>query len=209
MGQVRVFDHPLIQHKLTILRDEQTGHKEFRELVEELAMLMAFEVTNDLPLRAVDVRTPVGVARGATVEGREPVVVPILRAGLAMETGIVRLMPTAPVGHVGIYRDPATLAPTTYYCKLPADIGSRQALIVDPMLATGGSAAEAIALLRQRGARAVRLMVLIAAPEGVRRVQDAHPGVDIYAAAIDDHLNQHGYIIPGLGDAGDRLYGTR
>jgi uracil phosphoribosyltransferase len=209
VGQVRVFDHPLIQHKLTILRDERTGHKEFRELVEELAMLMAFEVTNDLPLRAVDVRTPVGAARGATVEGREPAVVPILRAGLAMATGIVRLLPTAPVGHVGIYRDPATFTPKTYYCKLPADIGARQALIVDPMLATGGSAAESIALLRQRGARAIRLMVLIAAPEGVRRVQDAHPGVDIYTAAIDDHLNPHGYIIPGLGDAGDRLYGTR
>lgn len=209
MNPVRVLDHPLIQHKVTMLRDVRTGHKEFRELVEELAMLMAFAVTSDLPVRAVEVQTPVGTARGATLAGQALAVIPILRAGLAMETGVRRLMPTAPVGHVGIYRDPETLAPHTYYCKLPADIASRQALVVDPMLATGGSAAEAITLLRQRGARTVRLMVLIAAPEGIRRVQDAHPDVDIYAAAVDDRLNDHGYIIPGLGDAGDRLYGTR
>ncbi len=209
MSQVRVLDHPLIQHKVTLLRDTRTGHKEFRELVEELAMLMAFEVTSDLPLRLVEVQTPLGVARGATVAGQEPAIVPILRAGLAMEAGVLRLMPTAPVGHVGIYRDPETLTPHTYYCKLPADIASRQALVVDPMLATGGSAAESITLLRQRGAQTIRLMVLIAAPEGLRRVTEAHPDVDIYAAAVDDHLNDHGYIIPGLGDAGDRLYGTR
>jgi len=209
VSQVRVFDHPLIQHKLTILRDIRTGHKEFRELVEELAMLMAFEVTNNLPLRSVEVQTPVGVARGATLAGQELAVIPILRAGLAMETGILRLMPTARVGHIGIYRDPDTLAPHTYYCKLPVDIASRQVLVVDPMLATGGSAVESITLLRQRGAQTVRLMVLIAAPEGIRRVQAAHPDIDIYTAAVDDHLNDHGYIIPGLGDAGDRLYGTR
>ncbi len=209
MGQVRVFEHPLIQHKLTILRDVRTGHKEFRELVEEIAMLMAFEATSDLPIRAVEVTTPVGVARGATVAGQELAVVPILRAGLAMETGILRLMPTARVGHIGIYRDPATLEPHTYYCKLPPDIAARQVLVVDPMLATGGSAVESIDLLKERGARTIRLMVLIAAPEGIRRVQEGHPDVDIYTAAVDDHLNDHGYIIPGLGDAGDRLYGTR
>ncbi len=209
MGQVRVFEHPLIQHKLTILRDVRTGHKEFRELVEEIAMLMAFEATSDLPVRTVEVTTPVGVARGATVAGQELAVVPILRAGLSMETGILRLMPTARVGHIGIYRDPATLDPHTYYCKLPPDIAARQVLVVDPMLATGGSAVEAIDLLKARGARTIRLMVLIAAPEGIRRVQGGHPDVDIYTAAVDDHLNDHGYIIPGLGDAGDRLYGTR
>lgn len=209
MGQVRVFDHPLIQHKLTILRDVRTGHKEFRELVEEIAMLMAFEATSDLPLRAVEVRTPVGVARGATIAGQEIAVVPILRAGLAMEAGVLRLMPTARVGHIGIYRDPATLDPHTYYCKLPADIDARQVLVVDPMLATGGSAVESIRLLREQGARTIRLMVLIAAPEGVDRVHTTHPDVDIYTAAVDQHLNDHGYIIPGLGDAGDRLYGTR
>jgi len=209
VGQVRVFDHPLIQHKLTILRDRRTGHKEFRELVEEVAMLMAFEATSDLPLRTVEVSTPLAPARGATIAGREIAVVPILRAGLPMEAGILRLIPTARVGHIGIYRDPASLEPHTYYCKLPSDIADRQALVVDPMLATGGSAVEAIGLLKARGARVVRLMVLIAAPEGVRRVQEGHPDVDIYTAAVDERLDDHGYILPGLGDAGDRLYGTR
>jgi len=209
VGQVRVFDHPLIQHKLTILRDRRTGHKEFRELVEEVAMLMAFEATGDLPIRTVEVSTPLAPARGATIAGREIAVVPILRAGLPMEAGILRLIPTARVGHIGIYRDPASLEPHTYYCKLPSDIADRQALVVDPMLATGGSAVEAIGLLKARGARVVRLMVLIAAPEGVRRVQEGHPDVDIYTAAVDERLDDHGYILPGLGDAGDRLYGTR
>jgi len=209
VGDVRVFHHPLIQHKLTILRDLRTGHKEFRELVEELAMLMAFEATSDLAVAAVEVQTPVAVAQGATLAGPDLAVVPILRAGLAMETGILRLIPTARVGHIGIYRDPATLDPHTYYCKLPADLASRQVLVVDPMLATGGSAVASVALLKERGARTIRMMVLIAAPEGVRRVQAAHPDVEIYTAAVDDHLNDHGYIVPGLGDAGDRLYGTR
>jgi uracil phosphoribosyltransferase len=209
VGQVRVFDHPLIQHKLTILRDQRTGHKEFRELVEEIATLMAFEATSDLPLRAIEVTTPLATARGATIAGQEIAVVPILRAGLAMETGIVRLIPTARVGHIGIYRDPASLEPHTYYCKVPSDIADRQILVVDPMLATGGSAVEAIGLLKGRGARIIRLMVLIAAPEGIRRVQAGHPDVDIYTAAVDERLNDHGYILPGLGDAGDRLYGTR
>lgn len=209
MGRVWVSAHPLIQHKLTILRDARTGHKEFRELVEEMAMLMAFEAMSTLPTRPVHVRTPVGVAQGFTLAGQELAVVPILRAGLAMEAGVLRLMPTASVGHIGIYRDPATLAPRTYYCKLPSDIGNRQVLVVDPMLATGGSAVESLTLIKAQGAQAVRLMVLIAAPEGVSRVQEAHPDVDIYTAAVDDRLDDHGYIVPGLGDAGDRLYGTR
>ncbi len=209
MGQVRVFDHPLIQHKLTILRDQRTGHKEFRELVEEIAMLMAFEATSALPTRTIEVATPLATATGATIAGQEVAVVPILRAGLAMEAGILRLMPTARVGHIGIYRDPSSLDPHTYYCKLPPDIADRQVLVVDPMLATGGSAVEAIDLLKDRGARVIRLMVLIAAPEGIRRVQEGHPDVDIYTAAVDERLNDHGYILPGLGDAGDRLYGTR
>ena len=172
-------------------------------------MLMAFEATSDLSVHPIEVQTPVGTAQGVTLAGQELAVVPILRAGLAMETGILKLMPTARVGHIGIYRDPSTLDPHTYYCKLPADIAVRQVLVVDPMLATGGSAVASIALLKERGARTIRLMVLIAAPEGVRRVQEAHPDVDIYTGAVDDHLNDHGYIIPGLGDAGDRLYGTR
>jgi uracil phosphoribosyltransferase len=209
VGGVRIFDHPLIQHKLTILRDRRTGHKEFRELVEEIAMLMAFEATAALPTRPVDVETPLGTARGATLAGHELAVVPILRAGLVMEAGIVRLMPTAPVGHIGIFRDPGSLQPHTYYCKLPHDIAEREVLLVDPMLATGGSAAAAIGLVKEHGARAVRLMVLIAAPEGVRRVRDAHPEVAIDAAAVDERLDGHGYIVPGLGDAGDRLFGTR
>jgi uracil phosphoribosyltransferase len=209
VGQVRIFDHPLIQHKLTILRDRTTGHKEFRELVEEIAMLMAFEATSDLPTRVVEVATPLATATGVTIAGQEVAVVPILRAGLAMETGILRLMPTARVGHIGIYRDPATLDPHTYYCKLPPDLADRQVLVVDPMLATGGSAVESINLLKERGARVIRLMILIAAPEGIRRVQEAHPDVAIYTAAVDERLNDHGYILPGLGDAGDRLYGTR
>ncbi len=209
MGQVRVFEHPLIQHKLTILRDARTGHKEFRELVEEVAMLMAFEATSTLPTRSIEVTTPIARARGVTIAGQELAVVPILRAGLVMEVGILRLMPTARVGHIGIYRDPDTLLPHTYYCKLPPDIAARQVLIVDPMLATGGSAVESISILKERGTRTIRLMVLIAAPEGIERVQDAHPDVDIYTAAVDDHLNDHGYIVPGLGDAGDRLFGTR
>ena len=209
MGQVRVFDHPLIQHKLTILRDERTGHKEFRELVEEIAMLMAFEATSRLPTRAIEVVTPLGTAAGLTIAGQEVAVVPILRAGLAMEAGVLRLIPTARVGHIGIYRDPVSLDPHTYYCKLPPDIAERQVLVVDPMLATGGSAVASIALLKERGVRTIRLLVLIAAPEGIRRVQEDHPDVDIYTAAVDTRLDDHGYILPGLGDAGDRLYGTR
>lgn len=208
MGQVRILAHPLIQHKLTILRDRRTGHKEFRELVEEITMLMAFEATNDLPTRAVEVTTPLGTTAGATIAEQEVAVIPILRAGLAMEGGIMRLVPTAEVGHIGIYRDPASLDPHTYYCKLPPNLAGRRVLVLDPMLATGGSAVASIALLKEHGAHAIRLIVIIAAPEGIRRVQERHPDVDIYAAAVDARLNDHGYILPGLGDAGDRLYGT-
>jgi uracil phosphoribosyltransferase len=208
VGQVRVLAHPLIQHKLTILRDRRTGHKEFRELVEEITMLMAFEATSDLPTRAVEVTTPLGTAAGAAIAGQDVAVVPILRAGLAMEAGIVRLIPGAGVGHIGIYRDPVSLDPHTYYCKLPPNLAGRQVLVLDPMLATGGSAVASIDLLKGDGARTIRLIVVIAAPEGIRRVQERHPDVDIYTAAVDTQLNDHGYILPGLGDAGDRVYGT-
>ncbi len=209
MRKVHVFDHPLILHKVTILRDERTGHKEFRELVEEIAMLMAFEATRSHPTQEVEVRTPLATTRGRTIAGQEIAVVPILRAGLPMETGITRLIPTAHVGHVGIYRDPESLEPVTYYSKLPADIADREAMIVDPMLATGGSIVACVDTLKQRGCRTIKVMSIIAAPEGIKKVHDAHPDVDIYAAAVDSHLNDHGYIVPGLGDAGDRLFGTK
>jgi len=209
MSKVVVIDHPLVQHKLTILRDVRTGHKEFRELVEELAMLMAFEVTRSHPTTDVEVQTPLGVARGKTISGQEVAVVPILRAGLAMEAGILRLIPTAKVGHVGIWRDPETLQPHTYYSKLPSDIGEREVMVVDPMLATGGSVVACLDLLKSHGTKNIKVMCIIAAPEGIARVQDAHPDVEIYTAAVDERLNDHGYIIPGLGDAGDRLYGTK
>lgn len=209
MHNVSEIKHPLIQHKLTILRDVRTGHKEFRELTEELAMLLAFEATAALPTRDVEVETPLAQTTGKSIAGFELAIVPILRAGLGMENGILRLMPTARVGHIGIFRDPESLEPTTYYAKLPDDIAEREAMVVDPMLATGGSAAEAISILKSRGCRKVSLMCLIAAPEGIARVHRHHPDVDIITAAIDDHLNEHGYIVPGLGDAGDRLFGTK
>lgn len=208
-GKVYVFDHPLILHKVTILRDKTTGHKEFRELVEELAMLMAYEVTRSHPTREVAVETPLAQTTGRSIAGQEIAVVPILRAGLAMEAGITRLIPTARVGHLGIYRDPESLEPVPYYAKLPDDIAEREALIVDPMLATGGSIVAAIDTLKQKGCRAIRVLAIISAPEGIRKVHAAHPDVEIYTAAVDSHLNDHGYILPGLGDAGDRLYGTR
>ncbi|MGH2425301.1 MAG: uracil phosphoribosyltransferase [bacterium] len=208
-GKVYVFDHPLILHKVTILRDKRTGHKEFRELVEELAMLMAFEVTRAHPTREVEVETPLAMTKGRSIAGQEIAVVPILRAGLAMETGITRLIPTARIGHVGIYRDPESLEPVTYYSKLPADIADREAMIVDPMLATGGSTVACIDTLKQRGCKTIKVVAIISAPEGIKKVHEAHPDVEIYTAAIDSHLNDHGYIVPGLGDAGDRLFGTK
>lgn len=209
MSKVHVFDHPLILHKMTILRDKHTGHKEFRELVEELAMLMAYEATRSHPVKEVEVETPLAKARGWTIAGQEIAVIPILRAGLAMETAITRLIPTARVGHVGIYRDPETLEPHSYYAKFPPDIAEREAMVLDPMLATGGSIVACIDALKMAGCRTIRVMAIISAPEGIKKVQDAHPDVEIFTAAVDDYLNDHGYIVPGLGDAGDRLYGTK
>ena len=209
MSTVHVIDHPLIQHKLSIIRDKDTGAKEFRELVEEVSMLMAYEVTRNFPLEEVEAETPVASARCKTIAGKKIAVIPILRAGLGMVGGILKLIPTAKVGHIGVYRDPETLNPIEYFCKLPTDIIDRELIIVDPMLATGGSAVAGIQFLKQRGATQIRLMCLIAAPEGIQNVQEKHPDVDIYVAAVDDHLNSHGYIVPGLGDAGDRLFGTK
>ncbi|AVX19538.1 MAG: uracil phosphoribosyltransferase [Bacillota bacterium] len=209
MAKVHVFDHPLIQHKLTYIRDKRTGSKEFRELVEEVAMLMAYEVTRDLPLEEAEVETPVGPAKTKVLAGKKLGVVPILRAGLGMVNGVLKLIPAAKVGHIGLYRDPETLQPVEYYCKLPTDVPERDLIVIDPMLATGGSAAAAITFLKEKGAKNIKLMCLIAAPEGIRTVQEAHPDVDIYAAAVDEKLNDHGYIVPGLGDAGDRLFGTK
>ncbi|GIM45713.1 uracil phosphoribosyltransferase [Collibacillus ludicampi] len=209
MSKVYVFDHPLIQHKLTYIRDEKTGTKEFRELVEEVAMLMAYEVTRDLPLEEVSVKTPVATATSKVIAGKKLGIVPILRAGLGMVDGILKLIPAAKVGHIGLYRDPETLKPVEYYCKLPSDVEERDLIVTDPMLATGGSAAAAISFLKERGARSIKLMCLIASPEGIETVQKEHEDVDIYVAAIDERLNDHGYIVPGLGDAGDRLFGTK
>ncbi|MDC3411789.1 uracil phosphoribosyltransferase [Aquibacillus sp. 3ASR75-11] len=209
MGNVYVLDHPLIQHKLTYIRNKSTGTKEFRELVDEVAALMAFEITRDLPLEEITVETPVTEAKTKILAGKKIGLIPILRAGLGMVDGILRLIPAARVGHVGLYRDPETLKPVEYYIKLPSDIDERELIVIDPMLATGGSANDAIHSLKKRGAKQIRLMCLIAAPEGVELVQQQHPDVDIYLAALDEKLNEKGYIVPGLGDAGDRLYGTK
>jgi uracil phosphoribosyltransferase len=209
MGKVIVCDHPLIQHKLTYIRDKHTNTKDFRDLVDEVATLMAYEITRDIALERIEVETPVAKAECKIISGRMLGLIPILRAGLGMVDGILKLLPAAKVGHIGLYRDPDTLQPVEYYIKLPTDVQERELIVIDPMLATGGSANAAIALLKQRGCSQIRLMCLIAAPEGVRAVQEAHPDVDIYTAAIDDYLNDHGYIVPGLGDAGDRLFGTK
>jgi uracil phosphoribosyltransferase len=209
MGNVYVFDHPLIQHKLTFIRDKNTGTKEFRELVDEVAALMAYEITRDMPLREVEVETPVAKAKCKVLEGKKLGLVPILRAGLGMVDGILKLIPAAKVGHLGLYRDPETLEPVQYYSKMPSDIGERELIVIDPMLATGGSASAGIRILKEMGAKQIKLMCLIAAPEGVERVQKDHPDVDIYVAAVDEKLDEKSYIIPGLGDAGDRLFGTK
>ena len=209
MGKLQVIAHPLIQHKITLIRDKTTGPKDFRDLVGEVAMLMAYEVTRDLALDEVEVETPIGPARGWQLSGKKVGIVAILRAGLGMVDGVLRLIPAAKVGHIGVYRDPATLKPVEYYCKLPSDVAERQLIMLDPMLATGGSACAAIGFAKQYGATSIKLVNLIAAPEGIELVQKTHPDVDIYVAAVDECLNSHGYIVPGLGDAGDRLFGTK
>ena len=209
MGKVYIFDHPLIQHKLSLMRDVHTGAKEFRELLEEISMLMVYEVTRDLPTKEVEIETPLCKTKARHLSGKKVGIVPILRAGLGMVDGVAKLIPAARIGHIGLYRDPETLQPVEYYCKLPADSESRELLVLDPMLATGGSASAAITFLKQRNCKHIRLVNLIAAPEGIERVQKDHPDVNIYVAACDEKLNEHGYIVPGLGDAGDRLFGTK
>ena len=209
MSKVTVFDHPLIQHKLSIMREKDTSVKEFRELVSEIATLMCYEATRDLPLEDFEIETPVAKAKVRRISGKKLAVVPILRAGLGMVDGMLTLVPNAKVGHIGLYRDPETLLPVKYYCKMPKDIAERDVIIVDPMLATGGSASAAITFIKEYGCKHIKLMSIIGAPEGVKKVQDDHPDVDIYVAAMDSHLNEHGYIVPGLGDAGDRIFGTK
>ncbi|MFL0500936.1 uracil phosphoribosyltransferase [Staphylococcus arlettae] len=209
MGKVHVFDHPLIQHKLSYIRDVNTGTKEFRELVDEVGMLMAYEVTRDLDLQDVEIETPVTTMVAKRLTGKKLAFVPILRAGLGMTQGILNLVPAARIGHIGLYRDPKTLEAIEYFAKLPQDIEEREIVVVDPMLATGSSAIEAINSLKKRGAKHIRFMCLVAAPEGVEKMKEAHEDVDIYIAALDDRLDEHAYVTPGLGDAGDRLFGTK
>ena len=209
MSKVCVFDHPLIQHKLSILRDKNTSVKEFRELISEIAMLMCFEATRDMPVEEVQIETPVAPATVKRLAGKKVAIVPILRAGLGMVDGMVSMIPSAKVGHVGLFRDPETLEPVKYYYKMPPDIEEREVIVVDPMLATGGSASAAIQFLKEDGVKHIKLMCIIGAPEGIARMQEDHPDVDIFVAAKDSHLNEHGYIVPGLGDAGDRIFGTK
>ncbi|WP_297079360.1 uracil phosphoribosyltransferase [uncultured Enterococcus sp.] len=209
MGKFQVIDHPLIQHKLTIIRDKDCGTKVFREVVDEIAMLMAYEISRDMPVEDVEIDTPIVRSTQKTLSGKKVAIIPILRAGIGMVDGILQLIPAAKVGHIGMYRDEETLIPHEYFVKLPDDIDSRQLLVVDPMLATGGSAIMAIDSLKQRGASNIKFVCLVAAPEGVKALQDAHPDEDIYVAALDEKLNEDGYIVPGLGDAGDRLFGTK
>ena len=205
---VHLIEHPLIQHKLTLMRKKETGTKDFRELLEEIAMLMTYEIARDFQLKDVDIETPVAKCKSKVLAGKKVGVVPILRAGLGMLNGVVNMIPAAKVGHIGLYRDPETLKPVEYYCKLPKDIGERELIVVDPMLATGGSSSAALTMLKEKGAKSMILMCLVSAPEGIRLVNKEHPDVPIYVAAIDDHLNDKGYIVPGLGDAGDRIFGT-
>ena len=208
-SKVTVFNHPLITHKISLMRDENTSSKQFRELVEEIAMLMAYEVFRDLPLKDVKIKTPMAEATVKVLSCKDVAIVPILRAGLGMTGGILNLFPTAKVGHIGLYRDEKTLEPHEYYCKLPADIANRQVILVDPMLATGGSANAAVEFLKARGCTDIKFMCLIAAPEGIKAFTEAHPDIPLYCAAMDEKLNEIGYIVPGLGDAGDRIFGTK
>ena len=206
--KVNVIDHPLIQHKLTLMRQKDTGTKDFRELLEEISMFMAYEITRDFPLKEVEIETPVAKCKSKVLAGKKVGVVPILRAGLGMLSGVVNMIPAARVGHVGMYRDPETLKPVEYYCKLPSDVADRTLIVVDPMLATGGSASAALSLIKEKGAQSIILMCLVAAPEGIEVINKEHPDVPVYVAAVDEKLNEHGYIVPGLGDAGDRIFGT-
>ena len=205
----QILNHPLIQHKISLMRKKETGSKDFRELTSEVATLMCYEATRDLPLKEVTVETPICRCKTKMIAGRKLAIVPILRAGLGMVDGMLTLIPAAKVGHIGLYRDEETAKPIEYFCKLPCDISEREVIVVDPMLATGGSAAEAIGEMKKRGCKHIKLMVLVAAPEGIEHIQKLYPDVDIYAGALDDHLNEHGYIVPGLGDAGDRIFGTK
>ena len=209
MARTEIMDHPLIQHKIGIIRKKQTSSKEFRELIGEIAMLMCYEACRDLPLESIKVETPIGPTVAKRLVGKKLAVVPILRAGLGMVEGMLTIIPSAKVGHIGLYRDPETLEPVEYYCKLPADISHRDVFVTDPMLATGGSATAAISMLKAEGAQRIHFMCIIAAPEGLKRMQEEHPDVDIYVGALDERLNEHGYIVPGLGDAGDRIFGTK
>ena len=204
-----IADHPLIQHKLSVLRSEETSSKEFRELIREITQLLTYEATRDLPLCDTEVTTPVAKTTCKRLAGRKLAFVPILRAGLGMVDGAVELIPSARVGHIGLYRDPKTLQPVEYYCKLPSDIGEREVIVLDPMLATGGSAVDAISQIKKRSPKGIKFMCIIAAPEGLKALTEAHPDVQVYCSALDDHLNDHGYIVPGLGDAGDRIFGTK
>ena len=204
-----IFDHPLIQHKISLLRDKNTSTKEFRELISEIAMLMCYEATRDLPLKEVEIETPVALAKTKVIAGRKLAFVPILRAGIGMLDGVLSMVPAAKVGHIGLYRDPQTLQPVKYYCKLPSDINEREVIVLDPMLATGGSAVAAIQMLKESGAANIKFMCIIAAPEGLNALTEAHPDVQVYCAALDEKLNDDKYIVPGLGDCGDRIFGTK
>ena len=209
MAKVIYMDHPLVKHKIGIIRRRDTGTKEFRETISEIAMLECYEATRDLEMDEEDIETPIGPTKSYVLKGKKLAVVPILRAGLGMVEGMLTLIPAAKVGHIGLYRDPETLEPVEYYCKLPADVSEREIFVVDPMLATGGSAVEAVTMLKQHGCRNLHFLCIIAAPEGVKAFTEAHPDVDLYVGALDEHLNEHGYIVPGLGDAGDRIFGTK
>lgn len=209
MGEIYVMNHPLIEHKISYLRRKDVGTKEFREVIGEIAQLMCYEATRDLKTKEVEIQTPIAKTTGRELDGKKLAIVPVLRAGLGMVDGMLSLIPAAKVGHIGLYRDPETLEPVEYYCKLPADCDEREVFVVDPMLATGGSSSAAISMLKEKGVKNIRFLCIIAAPEGVRRMRESHPDVDLYVGALDEKLNEHGYIVPGLGDAGDRIFGTK